>query len=288
MINGKTFHVRPAVLTDYRQIFNLIQVSSHIHRHLDWRNPLDWIGSPPFFVLENDGQILAALGCPPDPSSVAWMRLFVHSDKISIHESWQLLWNKTRADLENKGSFITVAIVLQEWFESLLNSSGFKNLQFIVMLKRDRPTKEEKIDIPEVILIRSMMPYDLPAVAFVDVSAFEPIWQNPLSVLERAYPQAIWPTVAEMDGKVIGYQLSTRNSLGIHLARLAVLPSMQRNGLGYALVSDLIQRAGLQGLSHLTVNTQSDNISSLKLYEKMGFIETGEKYPVLALQISKL
>jgi [ribosomal protein S18]-alanine N-acetyltransferase len=130
-----------------------------------------------------------------------------------------------------------------------------------------------------------MMPYDLPAVAEVDASAFELVWQNQLSVLERAYPQAIWATVAEKEGRVIGYQLSTRNPIGVHLARLAVKPTLQGKGLGYALVSNLIQQAALRGLSHLTVNTQSDNATSLRLYQRMGFHDMGERYPVYLTQV---
>jgi L-amino acid N-acyltransferase YncA len=62
---------------------------------------------------------------------------------------------------------------------------------------------------------------------------------------------------------------------------------LQGKGLGYALVSDLIQHTSKQGLHHLTVNTQSDNTSSLRLYQKMGFNQSGEKYPVYAMRISK-
>jgi ribosomal protein S18 acetylase RimI-like enzyme len=130
-----------------------------------------------------------------------------------------------------------------------------------------------------------MMPYDLPAVADVDASAFELLWQNTYPVLERAYPQAVWPTVAEMEGQLIGYQLSTRNPLGVHLARLAVRPAMQGNGLGYALVADLAEQAGGHGINHLTVNTQSDNGISLTLYQHLGFRETSERYQVYELHL---
>jgi ribosomal protein S18 acetylase RimI-like enzyme len=134
--------------------------------------------------------------------------------------------------------------------------------------------------------MRAMMPFDLPAVAEVDASAFELLWQNALPALERAYPQTVWATVAEMDDQVIGYQLSTRNPLGVHLARLAVRPASKGKGIGYALVANLIQQARQRGISHLTVNTQSDNTASLALYQRMGFRETGERFLVYQLQIS--
>jgi ribosomal-protein-alanine N-acetyltransferase len=150
------------------------------------------------------------------------------------------------------------------------------------MLERDGGIATRK-PLPPEITLRAMMPYDLPAVADVDASAFELLWQNTYPVLERAYPQAVWPTVAEMEGQLIGYQLSTRNPLGVHLARLAVRPAMQGNGLGYALVADLAEQAGEHGINHLTVNTQSDNGISLTLYQHLGFRETGERYQVFEL-----
>jgi ribosomal protein S18 acetylase RimI-like enzyme len=285
MSNGMDLQVRPAVLTDARQIANLIHFSSQVHSHLDWRNPLDWIGTPPFLVLEKRGEVVAALGCSPDPPSVAWVRLFVNSGKIPVQETWQILWDRAYAELAHKGQFVSAAIILKEWFHELLLASGFASCQSILMLERTGGTPSE-IALPPGISVRSMMPFDLPAVAEVDASAFELLWQNTIPVLERAYPQAGWATVAENDGQVIGYQLSTRNPLGVHLARLAVHPAWQGKGLGYALVADLILQAGGSGISHLTVNTQSDNPASLALYQQMGFHETGERYPVFELKVS--
>jgi ribosomal protein S18 acetylase RimI-like enzyme len=285
MIASGDLQVRPAVLTDQRQIANLIHFSSNVHRHLDWRGPLEWIGSPPFHVLEKRGEIIAALGCPPEPPTVAWVRLFVNSGQVPLQESWQMLWGKAFAELSQKGKFIIAAIVIQEWLRALLVPSGFTSHQSIIMLERDGKIASEK-SMPSEITIRSMMPYDLPAVADVDASAFDLLWQNTFPVLERAYPQGVWPTVAEMKGQLVGYQLSTRNPLGVHLARLAVRPVMQGKGLGYALVADLVKQAARHGINHLTVNTQSDNGISLTLYQRLGFHETGEQYQVFELRPS--
>jgi len=284
MMVGVDVQVRSALLTDQRQIANLMHFSPTIHRHLDWRYPLDWIGSAPFFVLENQGQIISALACPPDPPSIAWVRLFVNSGKLSLEESWQMLWDAARLDLAHKQGFTVAAIVLQDWYHSLLINSGFTSRQSIVMLERDVQAPVE-ISLPAGFSIRAMLQYDLPAVAEVDAAAFEPLWQNSLPSLERAYPQAVLATVVESHGQVLGYQLSTRNPLGAHLARLAVRPELQGRGVGHALVADLIQQAERHAMYHLTVNTQSDNSSSLAPYRRIGFRETGERYPVYQLQV---
>ena len=251
MISSGELLVRPAVQTDQRQIANLIHFSTNVHRHLDWRSAIEWIGNPPFHVLEVRGEVIAALGCPPEPPTVAWIRLFANSGVIPVQKSWQLLWSRAFTELSQKGKFIAAAIVVQDWLRDLLISSGFSSQQSIVMLERDGGAPSIKPLAPDITL-RAMMPYDLPTVAEVDASAFDLLWQNTLPILEKAYPQAVWPTVAEMEGQVIGYQLSTRNPLGVHLARLAVRPKMQGKGLGFALVADLVKQSGSRARSEVT------------------------------------
>jgi ribosomal protein S18 acetylase RimI-like enzyme len=91
--------------------------------------------------------------------------------------------------------------------------------------------------------------------------------------------------VAEADRGLVGYQLTTGGGTHAHLARLAVHPSMQGRGTGKALLGDLFTSLTHSGISRLSVNTQSDNFGSLSLYQKMGFVRTGEQYPVYTFDI---
>ena len=86
MINVN-FRVRPAVIRDQQQIANLMFFETHVHRHLDWRTPLEWLGSPFYWVVENGSQIIAALACPQDPPGIAWVRLFAHAGHFSLKET---------------------------------------------------------------------------------------------------------------------------------------------------------------------------------------------------------
>ncbi|MGZ9235498.1 MAG: hypothetical protein ACXW4E_08235, partial [Anaerolineales bacterium] len=61
MIN--TF-VRPADPSDHQQLSNQIFFESRLHRHLDWRSPLEWLGAPFYWALDEGGQITAAMACP--------------------------------------------------------------------------------------------------------------------------------------------------------------------------------------------------------------------------------
>jgi ribosomal protein S18 acetylase RimI-like enzyme len=277
--------IRQALVNDRSLLTNLIRSSPSVHRHLDWRDPVDWIGSPPYFLAEIQGRIIAALACPPDPPSIAWLRLFVNDGTIPTQEAWQLLWHSSADLLERKGPCTSAAIVLQDWLMELLVEAGFSTLQSIVMLERNSNVPAGRTDHQDVV-IRLMMVYDLPLIADVDASAFDILWQNGLSILEKAFPQAIFATVAEMQGRLVGYQISTRNQFGIHLARLAVQAELQGKGIGQILVTDLIHRAGERGITRITVNTQSDNASSLALYHRLDFRETGPRYPVYTKTIT--
>jgi ribosomal protein S18 acetylase RimI-like enzyme len=280
MINV-SLKVRRAVLEDHLQIANLGAYEGNTHRHLDWRSPLDWLGSPNYWVLEEDGHITAALACPEEPPQVAWIRLFGHQPNLSGPEAWSALWAVARDEIlrANKDTQVAV-IIVKQWFQKILFSSGFELKQNIVLLQLAHENIKTFATPPQI-RIRSMRQADLPAIAKVDLEAFGPFWHNTLDTLSRAYSQAVNATVAEDDSGVIGYQLSTGNPLGAHLARLGVSPETQGKGVGTALVNDLIQRLGGKQFGRLSVNTQADNVASLSLYKKMGFVQTGEHFPVL-------
>ena len=272
--------VRRALPQDQRQISNLIFQESNTHRHLDWRTALEWLGEPNYWVLEENGAIVAALACPEDPQNVAWIRLFTHATHLSGPGAWSALWNVAKAEIFSANPHAQVAsIVMKQWFQSLLLDNGFKPTLNIVLLE----LKSENYRLANRISriqIRLMRGTDLNEVNRVDLNAFGGFWHNSLDSLQRAFGQSFYSTVAIDDGKIVGYQISTGSLFGVHLARLAVLPQAQGSGIGSALLNDLIQRSGVLQTGRLSVNTQDNNTASLNLYEKMGFVRTGEYFPV--------
>ncbi len=275
--------IRPAVPADERQIADLLFFEQRIHRHLDWRAPLEWLGAQPFFVLEKEGRIAAALACPADPPSIFWIRLFAFDSNLSGTSAWLSLWEAARYEMALSGDATIAAIAMQPWFESILLESGFVFTQSVMMLQWDRQPFVPQA-VPAGIRLRPMIPDDLPRVVDVDSAAFEPLWQNSLPALNKAFSQVLYASVAENDSGVVGYQLSTGNPFGAHLARLAVRPEAHGRGIASALIGELMANVSRAQLSRITVNTQSDNSASLSLYEKIGFRRTGEQYPVYRFQ----
>jgi ribosomal protein S18 acetylase RimI-like enzyme len=276
----KPIQVVQAVNPDRQSIANLIHFGAYVHRHLDWRPPLDWIGHPPFLVARREDEMIGVLVCPPDPPNVAWIRLFAVAHGAQPEKVWQELWSVALPQLrELPGSLRIAVIPLHNWFETILMTSEFRCDHKVIVLSWEsceRPIARRDASLK----IRPMVREDLPEVEKIDEAAFGGVWRNSQSCLEIAYRQSALASVAESNGHLLGYQISTATQMGGHLARLAVFPDHQGSGVGYALLDDLLSQFEKRGTSNVTVNTQHDNRVSLSLYQKAGFRLTGEEYPV--------
>jgi ribosomal protein S18 acetylase RimI-like enzyme len=279
--------VRLAQESDRQKLANLIHFGSYVHRHLDWCTPLDWIGHQPYLVVEHKGELEATLACPPNPPNVSWIRLFATSSRINVEGAWDTLWKAAEKQISGRGNIVVAAMPLQGWFENLVIKYRFSHHHDVVMLSWEGSELGES-PYSTTFAIRLMNFDDLNSVQKLDADAFSPVWRVSREMLEIAFQQATIATVAEDDDGVIGYQISTAGPGGGHLARLAVHPRAQEHGIGYTLVRDMLAHFSRRGAFKITVNTQSDNVASLALYEKIGFKRTGEIYPVFLYNPGKV
>lgn len=281
MINLKT-QVRRATTHDHNQLANLLLHESTTHRHLDWHSALEWLGEKNFWVFDEHGFITAALACPEDPPDIAWIRLFSHHPHLTAPDAWSMLWEIALAEIFDSNPKAQVsAIVLKGWFQNILRQHRFELKQNIVLLKLriENTISQNRLDN---IRIRKMNEQDIFSVTEIDADAFGPFWQNSLHTTQRAYMQSVYATVAENEsGALVGYQISTGNRFGAHLSRLGVRREAQGQGIATCLLTELVQSLSQNQVSEISVNTQADNIASLSLYQKFGFIKTGEIFPVM-------
>ena len=166
-----------------------------------------------------------------------------------------------------------------------MSQAGYQENERVVLLEWHRE------EIPQIenteVIIRPMNLGDMKLIHRIDDSAFVPLWKNSLNTLGVAYRQAAMASVAEVDDVPVGYQISTATPVGGHLARLAVLPEFQSQGIGYSLVRDTLVHFYRRGAERVTVNTQQGNSTSIAMYEKAGFKATGESFPVYLLSFEK-
>lgn len=272
--------VRQATMRDKSHIATMLYFESYVHRHLDWYQTLDWFEFRPFLVHSLLKRIRSILVCPPTIPENTWIRAFAcRSNEIPIKE-WNILWAHAQAQLKEEMHIpVVAAIPFYRWFRECVEQSDFERLNEIVMMQ----WTDKKLDTPRAkgIKIRVMTSEDLPIVQALDKQAFEPLWQISANSLSIAFGNAILPTVAIKDGKIVAYQISTHNGAAVHLARLATLPEYQGRGIGYAMLHDTIQMVRKNRCTAFTLNTQNVNKQSLKLYRRVGFAQTGESYPVM-------
>ncbi len=271
--------VRQVTNTDRTQLANMVHFGTYVHRHLDWRQPLEWIDKPAFYVVESYGRILAALSCAPDPADVAWIRLFVTNSQVKPPEAWKMMWPEIEQDLKKTEISVLAAIPIQKWLQELLPANGFKMENNVVSLAWDAPPETALAEDPNL-PIRLMTESDIAQVVEVDRNAFKPLWQNSRDLIHLAFSQAALATVAYDEQGIIGYQITTPTQYGAHLGRLAVLPRAQGKGIGIGLVRNLQNFLSKQKPIRISVNTQTDNQRSLSLYKKAGFTPTSETFPV--------
>jgi ribosomal protein S18 acetylase RimI-like enzyme len=244
---------------------------------------MDWIGQQPFLVETIQQQIQSVFLAAPEVPEVTWVRLFCARDAQSVESSWGRILAKAIENLKTMGIKKLAALGSSAWFINLLSNSSFSHSNDIVMLEMVGASPPP-VKIPPEIEIRLTRDDDLRQVYEIDQAAFKPLWQNSVAGLARAISQHGFSTVAEVQGQIVGYQISTCFGIG-HLARLAVHPEHQGKQVASALVSDLFSRFASQLIAHVTVNTQADNWPSLAIYQKFGFQKTGEVIPVFERDI---
>ena len=261
---------------DFDRLANFLNVKNTIYRHLDWFGVLDWLGEQAFLIEQIEDDVQAFICATPENDDTAWLRSFGVKKDLDPHPAWENLLKISIDFLKGKNIKRLAALGMHPWIENLLANANFINQQNVVVLEwknkfpSNAPTGEK-------IKIRMMKSEDLPTVEYIDQCAFPSLWQNSLAGLTNAFELRGISTVALHNDTIVGYQISTTMTIYGHLARLAVLPTYQRQGVAFALVYDLLEKFKERGLWRVTVNTQSDNKPSLQLYEKFGFEITGEE-----------
>lgn len=275
--------ITKAAVEQRLEISRFLKQNNLTHRHLEWFDPLDWLGEQPYLIERLNNHIQAIMLTAPEVEDSTWVRLFSTSKDLVLEEVWERLLAKTIVMLREMNITQLAALGFSDWFTNLLLNANFKQQNSIVVLewKGHPPTKT--IFKPET-KIRQMRYEDLPAIEHIDQLAFSSLWQNKQNSLTKAFKQPGHCSVAIQCDEIVGYQISTAVTIQGHLARLAVHPDHQQKKIASALVLDLLKEFSRQGIWRVTVNTQTDNVPSLALYLKFGFKRTQETIPVFISQ----
>ncbi len=130
--------IRKADPTDQSDLIQLLQRKSFIHRHLGWESPLAWLEDDPFYVIESQQGIVAALACPPDEDQITWLRLFAVRPGFQVTNAWKSLWPVVKSWMEEHYPGVLInSLVMDSKMEGILSRSGFEEVYQVVVLVWD-------------------------------------------------------------------------------------------------------------------------------------------------------
>ncbi|MDQ6816216.1 MAG: ribosomal protein S18-alanine N-acetyltransferase [Actinomycetota bacterium] len=122
--------------------------------------------------------------------------------------------------------------------------------------------------------IRPLAYSDLPQVISIERRAFPSPWSLAMFVLELSKPSGV--CLAAIQGKsIVGYLVCSRYADVWHLMNLAVDPAARRRGIGSALLSEMLERAGPD--EQYTLEVRPSNAPAIALYERFGFSSSGTR-----------
>jgi ribosomal-protein-alanine N-acetyltransferase len=124
--------------------------------------------------------------------------------------------------------------------------------------------------------IRHLAYSDLPQVIAIERRAFTTPWSLAMFVLELSKPSGICLAAADDEtSKLVGYLVCSRYDTVWHLMNIAVEPALRRRGIGWALLEEMIRRAGPE--QQFTLEVRTSNTPAIALYERLHFRSAGKR-----------
>jgi ribosomal protein S18 acetylase RimI-like enzyme len=290
--------IRLATEHDKSEIYHLIQSALYSHVHVDWHLPVDWLGEPGFVVCESPASqtepvLTACFAAAADPLPAAWVRLAAIRKGQDPKALLEMMLAPILPYFRSLGVTELGWFPVRIWPESWLFSLGFEQVnQIVTFIKNDINVLDNgEVSLPKIDLqIRPAVLADMPALASLEDEAFDPLWRHSANSLTLAYRQASSFDLAELDGQIIGFQYSVdgQKKGSVHLVRITVAAEWQNQGVGSALLNSALNGYRRQNIRQVTLNTQIDNISSHRLYQRFGFRQLQEELPVWSMRICEV
>jgi [ribosomal protein S18]-alanine N-acetyltransferase len=113
---------------------------------------------------------------------------------------------------------------------------------------------------------------DIPTLLALEELCFEQLWRYDAASFAdilRTHPYFV---VAELDGRVVGYQFNALDGEYGYLVRIAVHPDINSHGIGARLMAEAVRFFQSAHSARIMLNTQQENTHAHRLYEWFGFV----------------
>ncbi len=224
------------------------------------------------------------------PTKVSLRAVALSSAGATARLQFRALFENARQQLPvQPQGYLFYALTEQRWLQASLKETGFAYRDAVRFYERISRAFQP---IPQPAALRPAKRTDLPPLACLDASAFEPLWHMGAADLQALHRDCRFE-IAEMARQTVGYSAlrlnSNRSQSGYdsaQLVRLAVHPCSQNRGIGRQLLVAGLCYAHQLGIGRVFLNTQESNSLSQKLYESLQFRKRGRPVPVLVKKVS--
>jgi [ribosomal protein S18]-alanine N-acetyltransferase len=131
------------------------------------------------------------------------------------------------------------------------------------------------------VTVRPVQPRDIPALLTIEEACFEDLWRYDAVSFRNIADTHPYFVVAELHGKVIGYQFNALDGEYGYLIRIAVHPSVGGQAIGTRLMAEAMRFFERERVFRIMLNTQDNNIYAHRLYEWFGFVRLQQRGFVL-------
>lgn len=167
----------------------------------------------------------------------------------------------------------------QDWLRAVLLGLGFLPYRLLYAYDKydfDMPTRGN-----QQVIVRPFEQRDVPALLEIEEACFEDLWRYDALAFRDIAATHPYFVVAELNGKVVGYQFNTIDYGSGYLVRIAVHPSVNSRGIGARLMAEAITFFQKADVGRIMLNTQDDNVHAHRLYEWFGFVRLRQRGFVL-------
>jgi ribosomal-protein-alanine N-acetyltransferase len=126
--------------------------------------------------------------------------------------------------------------------------------------------------------VRRLAYADLPQVIAIERRAFTTPWSLAMFVLELSKRTSVCLAAIDADDPgqpLLGYLICARYDTVWHLMNIAVDPTHRRRGVGWAMLTGMIERAGPE--QPYTLEVRESNVAAIRLYERLHFRTAGRR-----------
>ena len=127
--------------------------------------------------------------------------------------------------------------------------------------------------------IRALTIRDLNAIESIERRSYPTPWSRSMFAGELAKPASLCLGAFE-DDRLAGYLITSRYVDAWHVMNIAVNPSFRRRGIATALLERLFELTDDRGRRGYTLEGRVSNKGAIKLYERLGFVDIGDRYPL--------